>query len=311
MTYEMKGPLLYTDTGIAQAYDPIISNHLNNEVPFLRYIKSNPAKSINYRFVATVGRNDMVGPKASLDDLVGSSSSRINLTSTLRQYAAAISIEDARVLEAKKNGIGPLADAWSEEFMNTLNDLAVDLDTAMLASGTTLGSGFGDAVDGLGAILQSTGSIYGQARATYSGLVANVDTSVGDLSVTDLRTYLTTLRGNGAKLENLVIFTTPTVETYLRNKMENNKMYMGVSSRAGFEGLLTFDGVPIYTDSLLPSGYMYILDMPKYELAVFQPFTIGADLAKTNLTTTKYIWGILNLVCRQMNTSYKLGGITS
>lgn len=310
MAYETKGTLLYTATGIAEKYSPVISEHFNNDTSFYSRTPKRFAESINYRFVARVGRNDMVGPKASTDDLIGSSSNRINLTNVLRQYAAAVAIEDARVIEAQRNGIGPLANAWAAEFNDTLIDLSKNLNIAFLDSGTTLGTGFGDAVDSLGAVLQDSGSIYGQSRSTYASLAANVDDSVGDLSLTDLRGYITTLKINGGK--NFVIYTTPTIATYLKNKMEAAKMYIGTSSRAGFEGALVFDGIPIVEDADCPAQYMYVLDENEYYIAEFQPFAMGQkELGKTNLTDTKYIWGILNLVMRRMNTSYKLSGITS
>lgn len=310
MAYETKGTLFYTAAGIAEKYDPIISEHFNNDVSFYSRTPKKASLSIDHRFIARVGRNDMVGPKASVDDLIGSSSSKINLTSVLRQYAAAVTIEDARVIEAQRNGIGPLANAWASEFNDAMIDLAKNLNTAFLSSSTTLGTGFGDAVDGLGALLQSSGNVYGQSRSTYSSLVANVVTTVGDLSLTKLRTYITTLKTNGGK--KFVIYTTPTVATYIKNKMEDAKMYVGTSSRAGFEGAIIFDGIPIIEDADCPAGYMYILDEREYYIAEFEPFKMGQkELGKVNLTETKYIWGILNLVFRRMNTSYKLYGITS
>jgi len=310
MTYEMKGTLLHTDTGIAEKYSPIISEHFNNDTTFYARTRKEKVDSIDYRFVARVARNAMVGPKKSTDDLIGGSSGRINLYTHLRQYAGAVSIEDARALEAERNGIGPLANAWASEMNDTMKDLSKDLNKAFLDSGTTLGSEFGDAVDSLGAILQASGNIYGQSRSTYPSLAANVDLAVGDLALTDIRTYITTLKTNGGK--NFVIYTTPTIVTYIRNKMEADKMYIGTSSQAGFVGALLFDGIPIIEDADIDDGYMFILDQDEYFIAEFLPFTIGTkELGKTNLTDTKFIWGILNLVFRRMNTSYKLGGITS
>lgn len=310
MVYETKGTLFYTATGIAEKYDPVISEHFNNDVTFYSRTPKRFSESINHRFVARVGRNEMVGPKASTDDLIGSSSNRINLTNVLRQYAAAVAIEDARVIEAQRNGIGPLANAWAAEFNDTLLDLSKNLNMAFLDSGTTLGTGFGDAVDSLGAVLQASGNIYGQSRTTYPTLAAAVATTVGDLSLTDLRTYITALKVKGGK--QFVIYTTPTVATYLKNKMEAAKMYVGTSSRAGFEGSIIFDGIPIVEDADCPAGYMYILDEREYYIAEFQPFAMGQkELGKSNLTDTKYIWGILNLNFRRMDTSYKISGITS
>ncbi len=310
MTYEMKGTLLHSDVGNAEVYDPVIAEYFNNQVTFYSQTPIVEAPSIYYRFVARVTRNDMVGPKSSLDDLIGGSSGKITLVSHLRQYAAAVSIEDADVLEAQKNGIGQLANIWSAELNYAMVDLNKDLNQAFLSSSTTLGSDFGDPVDSLGAILQATGTIYGKSRSTYPSLAANVASSVGDLSLTDLRNYITTLKTNGGR--NFVIYTTPTIATFIKNKMEANKMYIGTSSEAGFVGSLVFDGISIVEDSDVPTGYMYILDRDQYEIAQFVKFSLGAsDLSKTNLTTGKYIWGILNLIFKKMNTSYKLSGITS
>ena len=273
MSYEMKSTLLVADTGIAAKYDPVISEHFNNEVTFYAQTPHKRSESLNYRFVARVTRNTQVGPKTSLDDIIGGSSGRINLYSLLRQYTAAVAVEDARVIEATRNGIGPLADSWASEMNDAMIDLSKNLNTAFVDSGTTLGSAFGDAVDSLGAILQTTGNIYGQARSAYASLTANVNTTVGDLSLTKLRSYMITLRTNGAR--KLIMYTTPIVAGYIRNKMEAQKMYITTSSEIGFVGDLVFDGVIIHEDVDIDTGYMFILDRDEYHIAEFIPFTLG------------------------------------
>ena len=309
MVYEMKGTLLYSDAGIRAAYDPIIYEHFNNETSFYSKTPHRPADSVTYNFFARVTRNTMVGAKSSTDDLVGGSSGRILLTHLLKQYAAAVAIEDLRVVEASKNGVGKLADAWATELNDALIDLSKNLNAAFFGTGLNT-TGPGSAVDGLRGLLIASGTIYGQSLATYSTLAAGVDASVTDLSLSDLRTYINTCRTNGAK--NLVIWTTPTVAGYLKNKMEAAKYYYGPSLIAGFEGAFTFDGFPILEDVDCPAGFMFILDRDNHYIAEFIPFQMGVkDLGKTNLTDTKYIWGVLDLIFTRMDTSYKLGGITS
>jgi len=310
MTYEMKGTLLYSDAGIRAAYDPIIYEHFNNQVSFYAKTRKKPADSVTYNFYARVTRNSMVGPKASTDDLIGSSSGRILLTHILKQYAAAVAIEDLRVIEAQKNGVGRLADAWAEELSNALTDLSSNLNAAFYGASIYTG-GPGYAVDGLRGLLVAAGStIYGQSNTTYSSLAANVDTSVGDLSLQDLRTYINTCKIAGGT--NFVIWTNPTIVGYLKNKMEAAKYYSGPSTQAGFEGAFTFDGIPILEDKDCTAQYMFILDLDNHFIAEFVPFQMGVkDLGKTNLTDTKYIWGVLDVIFTRMDTSYKLGGITS
>jgi hypothetical protein len=309
MAYEMKGTLLYSDTGIRAAYDPIIYEHFNNEVSFYAKTKKRPADSVTYNFIARVTRNTMVGAKASTDDLIGGSSGRINLTHLLKQYAAAVAIEDLRVVEASKNGIGKLADAWATELNDTLIDLSKNLNSAFFGTGLST-TGPGSVVDGLRGLLVTTGSVYGQLRSSYTSLTPNVNDSVTDLSLADLRGFITTCKTAGAK--NLVIWTTPTVSNYLKNKMEAAKYYMGPSLMAGFEGNFSFDGYPIIEDVDCTAGFMFILDLDSHYIAEFIPFQMGVkELGKTNLTDTKYIWGVLDLIFTRFDTSYKLGGITS
>lgn len=309
MPYEAKS-LMHDDVGVVQKYEPIIQEYFNNQISFYAKSPKKTVNQINHGFAARVTRNQKVGATDSVTTITGGSSGRIYLYNHLRQYYGAVSIEDARVLEAKKNGLGPLTDAWASEFESTLIDLSKCLNQDFLNGSGTLGAAFGDPVDSLAAILDTTGSIYGASRSTYPALAANVDASVGDLTLGKLRSYITTLKEKGAT--NLVIWTTPTIVTYIKNKMEQQKMYPSTSSQAGFEGQLTFDSVPIMEDADIDIGFMYILDRDSYYIAEFLPFTMGVEaLAKTTLMTDKYIWGILNLEFTKINTSYKLSGITS
>jgi hypothetical protein len=310
MTYERKSVLLNTATGTEKRYDQVIKEYFNNNTIFYSQAPKEQWDSLWYYFLARVTRNDSAGAAASLDDIVGSSSGRIELYTKLAQYTVAAWVEDARVEEAKKNGVGKLANAWASELNDAMVDLAKQLNEDYYADNTT--SSLGDAVNGLRGVLQTTGTIFGQSLTTYTKLKANVDSSVGDLSISDFREYYTTLLENGARREDLVVYTTYTVMNYLIGKMDENKFYLGTSAKAGFEGQLTIDGIPIIPDDNCPSGYMFILDRTGYKIVEMIPPSMGTkELGKKNLTDTKYIWTIQNLVTTKFNTHYKLSGITS
>lgn len=313
--YESKGTLFWTDVGIDQVWSQTITELLNNETVFYAQTTKVPANSLEHKFVSRYARNPAVGPVKSVDALVGDSVGRLENTHKLKQYRAAISIEDARVLEAKKNGIGPLKDAFAAEFVDTMKDLAKDLNEAFYADSQTEGFATGDIanpVDGLRGILKTTGEIYGNDRSSYSILQAKVDTTTTVWTHAAFRTWVSELVTNGAKKGDLVVYTTPAIEAIILNKMENNKLYMGVSSQAGFEGALTIDGIPIIADSDAPADHIFILDRSSYYIAEFTPFSMVDEgkLATNNLTTTKAVWGHLDLVFRRFNTSYKITGIT-
>ncbi|MDK2978926.1 MAG: hypothetical protein PWP52_1640 [Bacteroidales bacterium] len=310
MTYEAKGVLQWTDVGIADAWKPVIEDLLNSEAVFFGQAPKQASDSINHEFVARTGRNSAVGPIKSVDAITGDSTAKIELSHKLKQYRAAVYIEDARVLEAQLNGIGKLKNAWATEIEYATLDLAQDINTALYADSQTEGFGTSEAnpMDGLRGILKTTGTIYGKSRSTYPVLAANVDSSTSAFSFSALRGWLTTLRKKGGR--NFVIYTTHEIKDIILNKMENNKMYMGVSSQAGFEGQITIDGVPIVADKDCPDNYMFILDRDSYYIAQFKPFSMGVPLGKDNLTETKYIWGIMDLVFTRFNTNYVITSIT-
>jgi len=311
MTYEAKGLLQWTDVGIADAWEPVIQDLLNSEAVFFGQAPKRKSLSIDHQFVARTGRNSAVGPIKSVDAITGDSTAKIELTHKLKQYRAAVYIEDARVLEAQVNGIGKLKDAWASEIEFTTLDLAQDINTALFGTSQTEGfhtGGIANPMDGLRGLLSPTGVIYGKDRSTYDVLAANIDTTTTTFSHGALRGWLTTLRKNGGK--NFVIYTTHEIKDIILNKMENQKVYVGVSSQAGFEGQITIDGVPIVPDKDCPDNHIFILDRDAYYIATFKPFSMGVPLGKDNLTETKYIWGIMDIVFNRFNTSYQITGIT-
>lgn len=311
--YEAKGTLNWDDTGIQDIWSPVIQDLLNSETVFYAQTPTRKVNSIKYNFFAREGRNDMVGPVLPTDDLIGSSTNKISLTHELKQYRAAVAIEDARVLEAKYNGVGMLKDAWASEFEYTIKDLAQDINTALYADSQTEGFGTvaANPMDGLRGILSTSGNIYGKSRTTYTTLAAKVDSTTTEWTFAAFRGWLTDLRKNGGK--DFVVYTTHEIKDIILNKMENNKMYLGTSSAAGFLGAPTVDGIPIVADKDCPANHMFILDKNAYYIAVFEPFGLGSakPVAKTNLTETRYIWGIQDIVFEKFNTSYKITGIIS
>jgi len=317
MVYESKGTLAWSDVGIQKAWDSVITELLNNETVFYKQTPRKKSNSMEHKFIAVYDRNDAVGPITSVDSLVGSSTGKLELTHKLKQYRAAISIEDVRVLEAKQNGIGILKDAFASEFEYVMEDLGKDLNSAFYADSqtegiqTTPGVGSANPVDGLRGLLKTTGTIYGNSRSSYSSLASNVDTSTTAFTLSDFRNWISTLKTNGGR--NFIVYTTPTIKAIILNKMESNKMYLGTSSQAGFVGELTVDGIPIIEDSDCPAYHIFILDKNAYYIAEFSKFSMvdESKLATNNLSTTKAVWGHLDLVFRKFNTSYKITGITS
>jgi hypothetical protein len=311
--YEVKNVLQWTDVGTAQVWEPIVQDLLNSEAVFYGTSLKRKAVSINHSFPARQGRNAAVGPVISTDSLTGSFANKIELVHKLKQYRAAVAIEDARVLEARANGIGPLKDAWATEFEYVTKDLATDINTALFADSQTEGFSTGSVanpMDGLRGILKTTGTIYGQDRSTYDVLEAKVDDGTTTaFTFAAFRGWVTELRKNGGK--DFVLYTTHEIKDIILNKMESNKIYMGVSARAGFEGQITIDGIPIIPDKDCPADHIFILDRNSYYIAEFKPFSLGMPLGKTNLTETKYIWGIGDIVFTRMNTNYKITGITA
>lgn len=306
--YEAKGILTHADNGVKKRYDSLIQEYFNNQTTFYARTPKMQWDDVWYDFFARVTRNDQVGPITSTDDIVGGKSGRIELISKLRQYRGAVAIEDARVLTAKYNGVGKLASAWASELEDTMFDMNKDLNEAFF--GTTVTGSFGDPVDGLRGLLAASGNVYGQSRSTYEALQANVKTSQGDLTISDFRDYVVELKKNGADKSKLVAYTTPEIQADMLNKAEANKMYIGTSSALGFEGMPTIDGILIVDDSDCPEGYMFILHQPDYKIVEFVKPSLGKPLGKTNLTETKYVWAILNLVFTKFNTHYNISGIT-
>lgn len=310
--YEAKGVFLNTDTGYTKLYNPLIQEYFNNETVLLKTIPTKPWPSVRYHKLARVTRNTQSSNVASLDDIIGGKSGRIELNMNLRQYAKAVTIEDAAIYEFMATGVGALGNVFAEELEKTAIDLAKDLNVDYYGTNITGAVTTGEKVDGLRGLLATSGNIYGHARAGYSGLKTTINSSTTAVSVEGLRTAITACKTAGASKNNLVIVTNPTIRTNLLNKFEANKMYVSTSSRVGFEGELAIDGVPLIEDADCPSGYIFVINLPDvYRVQMIAPSLGTKELGKTNLTTTRYIWTIQNIFVERFDTHYVFSAISS
>jgi hypothetical protein len=224
-------------------------------------------------------------------------------------YGVTVQVSGLMVAEAR----GSVGDIFALQVKRATADLArgINADLFGTADGMTVGGailGLVDITDAAG----STANIYGHARATYTTLAGNSSAKTGTPNVdkTDLRTAIRTAEKNGANRQNLVFVCDHIQRDKILGLLDPAQRFQGTSARAGFEGLPTFDGIPIHADDQCNDGYLYLLPMDSYYAAVLTAPTYE-DLAKTDDSKKGFIKTYFAVVCENPNWTYKYTGFAT
>ena len=189
---------------------------------------------------------------------------------------------------AAARGRGGIGDAFALEVRDQteelLNKLNIDIfDSSSPADGMTRGN----QIMSLRWLLDDATThttLYGHDRSggNFTTLQGNLDAKSGTPNPVknDLRTMWTTVIENGATKDDLIYVTSWTQMRKILNLLDDAQRFNATQPRAGFEGMPTFDGIPIHADQDCDNGFIYLLDMRHTFLSIQLPPTME-ELAKT------------------------------
>jgi hypothetical protein len=299
-------------------YDPIIIDHLNNKTTLWGLIKKKNVSNIGserYGFRVRTGRIAGIGGDTSTYNyderaaLTGYHATKLKCQIPFMQYGVTVQVSGLMQAAAR----GSIGDAFAKEIKFATADLLKGINVDLY--GTADGMTDGGKILGLEVIGDDGGTyanIYGHARATYTTLQGTDDaqTNSPNISKTLLRTAIRTVEKNGANRANLIIVCDQIQRDKILGMLDPAQRFNSTSARAGFEGLPTFDGIPIHADSDCPDGKIWVLPMDSYYAAVLQPPTFE-DLAKTDDSKKGFIKTYFAIVCENPNWVYKITGLNT
>lgn len=233
---------------------------------------------------------------------------KLKLHTEIKEYRVGVSVTDY-VLHHGRATMGDILMVEAEARMrDLLKDINNDLFTEQVDTA-------GNKILGLEAVADSAGntSMYGKTRSTANRLApdAAADTYVavgGALSTSVLRNGAMKVETEGAQRQNLRIVTCPKQRDALFELEDGNQNYF-TAARLGFEGQISYDGIPMIVDSSCQEDSLYIVDFESYYIVMSKaPQMVG--LAKVGAAESAYISTYFAVVYEQPRRIHMLNTLT-
>ena len=225
--------------------------------------------------------NASSGAYAEGGAVIKGNTTRQKLREEFKYYSAGFQVT-GQMIESAKSGVG---DIFQQEVQDATETLLSTMNVALFAEK----GAFSDLEFlGLEYIADSTGNttLYGLTRSATNLLGASGSEysaqSGAPISKPTLRTAIRTLEVNGADRNDLVILCHPLQRDLILSLLDDAQRLL-TSPRAGFEGQLVFDGVPLVTDKDANNDDIFVVNLGKngMRLGVQKPVSFE-ELAKTD-----------------------------
>lgn len=306
--YEQKA-LATTTNSRAELNDiflPLIENQLNDKTTLWGLMPKKQNNGGDYvRFRSRTARNASAASYAETDTITTGNTTRKKNSTPIKLVKAGWEVTGLMQVSSMQAGIG---DILAEEIKDATLDFQSAINVQMFGDGTGNGG-----LDLLGLkILVDDGvlfaTIYGVNR-TLAGneyLKATVDsaTPLAGLTLTKLRDAFAAVEIKGAKKRDLAIVTTYAIKDKILGLMDAAQRIISTDPRLGFEGIPTFDGVPIYADKDCTAAHLYVLDMSTFGVYISQSPAIE-ELPSSKDSRSGYIKMYAEFICTQPENNYK------
>lgn len=151
----------------------------------------------------------------------------------------------------------------------TLNTTSLTAD-ALIDSYVCVQGSYGKELTGLGAIFQSTGSLYGLDRANYQWMIpyiADIKSSNAATQITDIimQTAIDTLEETADSKVDFIVCSAGVKRGY-QTYLSNYKSNVDIMELTGGYKAISYNGIPVVSDRFVPSGTMYLLNTSEFNL---------------------------------------------
>ena len=233
---------------------------------------------------------------------------RIKYETKFKKYQAGVEV-DGDMIAAARGSVGDVfaleVDSAMRELMSRMNKdlfLTNGLETASQVIGFDYYINTGTYT-----------TLYNVTRSATNKLAPDsssdnyVDMSSSAISKSNLRKVIRHCVVDGSEKNNLVIICNPIQEDKIKELYEDQgRLVLPTSTRFGFEGRLSFDGVPIFTDKDASSSTIYVIDLFHMRIGIWVPPTLemlGKD-ADSQKGFIKTYWCTYNTAPRRCAMVY-------
>lgn len=265
-------------------FQPVMVNQLNDMMTtYSRLQKKNFSGYSQILVRARDGANSTAGGYseganlAYATDFTGTVG-RVKLAQPFSYYRVLVAVTGQQLQLAKSPG--GIGDIWADEVKWSTIDLAKKLNQEILSTGDGTSESACLGFEGL--ILGTSGTLYGRNIATYTTLKSHkTNQSSAPISLSKLRDMIRKVTGGDSTVTNsnamqrdLVFFTHPYQRDRIRDLIQSAQRLVPTSSRVGFEGMIEFDGVPVFADPDINTDDVFLIDTAHTYIAMNLPPTL-------------------------------------
>ena len=287
-------------------FDPIIQNTLNNSATLYGVLKKEVNVGGDYaRWRVRTGRNASAGSYAETDVITTGNAARKKVSSPIRLVKVGWDVSGLEIQAAK--GASGIGDILGIEVQDATTDLLVELNTQLNGDGTaavTDMDGLVNLVDD-GVLFPTVYDVADRTVAGFEYLVSpTTDMAVAGIALADLRKMIRDVTANGASKENLIFVMSHEMKDAILNLIQALQHYVPVSTKLGFEGMPTFDGVPIHADYQTLAKAVFCLDYSTCMIKQELNFTME-ELPTTTDSKSGFIKGYMQFIIKSPNRCAK------
>lgn len=306
---------LLSSAEFSDAFDPVIYNYLNqSKVAWSILQKDDYSNKGNDKVQFTLKTAANATAAAYTGNAITTGNvSRLKYETKFKKYQVGVEVDGDAIAAARG---GPIGDLYAREVSDSSEDLLEVMNTALFAEvGLETASG----VIGFEYITDSAGNttLYNLTRSATNRLSPDSagDTYINGNSVkvskANLRSAIRQAKKEGAKVQNLVFITSFEQEDMIRSIYDDAQRLVPTSQRFGFEGMMTFDGIPVFGDKACNTDDIFLVDLETHRIAIWVPPTmemLGKD-SDSEKGFIKSYWCTYNRAPRRMVQIY--GNATS
>jgi hypothetical protein len=260
-------------------FDPVIYNTLNQKTVFWNILEKDDLSSKGnnlVQFTVKDTANSTAGPYTGNAVTTGNVG-REKLQTKFKKYQVGVEVDGDMIAAARG---GPIGDVFAQEVEDSTVDLLSEINQDLF---TEKGAETDAEIIGLPYLSDASGNttLYNLTRSSYGFMDGNsgatyINASSADISLSLLRqAKRQAVEDAGSEMSDLVFVCDYTQGDKFRGIYDSIQRVAPTSSRFGFEGMLEFDGIPIFEDKDCKSGSWFLVDLRYgYRVGMWVPPTL-------------------------------------
>ena len=263
---------------LSDVFDPVIYSYLNQKTTTWNMLpKDDYSSKGNNQVQFTIKTTRNTTATAYTGNAVTTGNvGRQKYMTKFKKYQVGVEVDGDMIAAARG---GPLGDVFAQEVRDSTDDLMEVMNAAIYAEvglETAAGViGFEYLADGAG-----NATLYNVTRSAANQLLPDsatdtyINSAAAKISKTNLRKAIRNAIEEGASLNNLAFFVSPIQYDMIKSIYDDAQRLVPVSSRFGFEGLMSFEMVPVFFDKDCNDDDIFLVDLETQRIGLWVPPTL-------------------------------------